>query len=77
MGNELISAVFLEQVCPICAATLGKDPLGHFMVQHAQSVKVTLVHCEVHKVFLLLVSSCKQTPLFLPPFFLCRGGEST
>lgn len=26
-------------VCPICAATLGKDPLGHFMVQHAQSVK--------------------------------------
>lgn len=42
--NILISAVFLEQVCPICAATLGKDPLGHFMVQHAQSVKVSLVH---------------------------------
>ncbi|KAM3374606.1 protein DEHYDRATION-INDUCED 19 6 isoform X1 [Capsicum galapagoense] len=26
-------------VCPICAATLGKDPTGHFSVQHAQSVK--------------------------------------
>ncbi|XP_060170751.1 protein DEHYDRATION-INDUCED 19 homolog 6-like isoform X2 [Lycium barbarum] len=26
-------------VCPICAATLGKDPTGHFYVQHAQSVK--------------------------------------
>ncbi|KAJ8553940.1 hypothetical protein K7X08_024618 [Anisodus acutangulus] len=30
---------FKNAVCPICAATLGKDPLGHFMVQHAQSVK--------------------------------------
>ncbi|KAL3366777.1 hypothetical protein AABB24_011475 [Solanum stoloniferum] len=26
-------------VCPICAATLGKDPTGHFSVQHAHSVK--------------------------------------
>nr|GME13217.1 protein DEHYDRATION-INDUCED 19 homolog 5-like isoform X2 [Ipomoea batatas] len=26
-------------VCPICAATLGKDPISHFTVQHAQSVK--------------------------------------
>lgn len=26
-------------VCPICAATLGKDAIGHFMVQHAHSVK--------------------------------------
>ncbi|CAA0820938.1 Protein DEHYDRATION-INDUCED 19 homolog 7 [Striga hermonthica] len=26
-------------VCPICAANLGKDPLGHFTMQHAQSVK--------------------------------------
>ncbi|CAN4085967.1 unnamed protein product [Withania somnifera] len=30
---------FKNAVCPICAVTLGKDPLGHFMVQHAQSVK--------------------------------------
>ncbi|KAL7138893.1 hypothetical protein ABFS83_09G013600 [Erythranthe nasuta] len=26
-------------VCPICAANLGKDALGHFMVQHAHSIK--------------------------------------
>ncbi|CAI9112762.1 OLC1v1013253C2 [Oldenlandia corymbosa var. corymbosa] len=26
-------------VCPICAATLGKDPIGHFTMQHAHSVK--------------------------------------
>ncbi|KAL3335638.1 hypothetical protein AABB24_031724 [Solanum stoloniferum] len=26
-------------VCPICAASLGKDPTGHFSVQHAHSVK--------------------------------------
>ncbi|KAH0749712.1 hypothetical protein KY290_028944 [Solanum tuberosum] len=26
-------------VCPICAATLGKDPTGHFSAQHAHSVK--------------------------------------
>ncbi|XP_009758125.1 protein DEHYDRATION-INDUCED 19 homolog 5 isoform X1 [Nicotiana tabacum] len=26
-------------VCPICAASLGKDPIVHFSVQHAQSVK--------------------------------------
>ncbi|XP_059304023.1 protein DEHYDRATION-INDUCED 19 homolog 5-like isoform X2 [Lycium ferocissimum] len=30
---------FKNAVCPICAATLGKDPLGHFTMQHAQSVK--------------------------------------
>ncbi|KAL3512731.1 hypothetical protein ACH5RR_025448 [Cinchona calisaya] len=26
-------------VCPICAATLGKDAVGHFIMQHAHSVK--------------------------------------
>ncbi|GER38478.1 protein DEHYDRATION-INDUCED 19 [Striga asiatica] len=26
-------------VCPICAANLGKDPLNHFTMQHAQSIK--------------------------------------
>ncbi|KAL0318581.1 UNVERIFIED_CONTAM: protein dehydration-induced [Sesamum angustifolium] len=26
-------------VCPICAANLGKDPLAHFTVQHAHSIK--------------------------------------
>lgn len=26
-------------VCPICAASLGKDPLSHFLIQHVQSVK--------------------------------------
>lgn len=26
-------------VCPICAATLGKDAIGHFTMQHSQSVK--------------------------------------
>ncbi|XP_075479156.1 protein DEHYDRATION-INDUCED 19 homolog 5-like isoform X2 [Primulina tabacum] len=26
-------------VCPICAANLGKDPTGHFTVQHAYSIK--------------------------------------
>ncbi|KAI5665131.1 hypothetical protein M9H77_24454 [Catharanthus roseus] len=26
-------------VCPICAATLGKDPIGHFTMQHGHSVK--------------------------------------
>ncbi|PSR89474.1 Protein DEHYDRATION-INDUCED 19 like [Actinidia chinensis var. chinensis] len=26
-------------VCPLCAANLGKDALGHFTVQHAHSVK--------------------------------------
>ncbi|KAI3454422.1 hypothetical protein Pfo_011085 [Paulownia fortunei] len=26
-------------VCPICAANLGKDALGHFTVQHAHSIK--------------------------------------
>ncbi|KAJ8536518.1 hypothetical protein K7X08_034919 [Anisodus acutangulus] len=30
---------FKNAVCPICAATLGKDPLGHFTIHHAQSVK--------------------------------------
>nr|XP_018633955.1 protein DEHYDRATION-INDUCED 19 homolog 5-like isoform X2 [Nicotiana tomentosiformis] len=30
---------FRNAVCPICAGNLGKDPLGHFTVQHAQSVK--------------------------------------
>ncbi|KAL3628900.1 hypothetical protein CASFOL_027946 [Castilleja foliolosa] len=26
-------------VCPICAANLGKDVLGHFTMQHANSIK--------------------------------------
>ncbi|XP_015882475.1 protein DEHYDRATION-INDUCED 19 homolog 5 isoform X2 [Ziziphus jujuba] len=26
-------------VCPLCAANLGKDAIGHFMVQHASSLK--------------------------------------
>ncbi|KAF7136614.1 hypothetical protein RHSIM_Rhsim08G0178100 [Rhododendron simsii] len=26
-------------VCPLCAANLGKDPIGHFTVQHSHSVK--------------------------------------
>ncbi|KAL0441073.1 UNVERIFIED_CONTAM: protein dehydration-induced [Sesamum radiatum] len=26
-------------VCPVCAANLGKDPLAHFTVQHAHSIK--------------------------------------
>ncbi|XWS47648.1 hypothetical protein CRYUN_Cryun13aG0002200 [Craigia yunnanensis] len=26
-------------VCPLCAANLGKDVIGHFMVQHASSLK--------------------------------------
>ncbi|XP_075479157.1 protein DEHYDRATION-INDUCED 19 homolog 5-like isoform X3 [Primulina tabacum] len=29
----------LKNVCPICAANLGKDPTGHFTVQHAYSIK--------------------------------------
>ncbi|KAL3512716.1 hypothetical protein ACH5RR_025433 [Cinchona calisaya] len=30
---------FKNAVCPICAATLGKDAVGHFTMQHAHSVK--------------------------------------
>ncbi|KAL8465596.1 hypothetical protein ACS0TY_034907 [Phlomoides rotata] len=26
-------------VCPICAANLGRDPLAHFTLQHAHSIK--------------------------------------
>ncbi|KAF3437534.1 hypothetical protein FNV43_RR20288 [Rhamnella rubrinervis] len=26
-------------VCPLCAANLGRDVIGHFMVQHANSLK--------------------------------------
>ncbi|KAL5544129.1 hypothetical protein UlMin_007913 [Ulmus minor] len=26
-------------VCPLCASNLGKDAIGHFMVQHASSLK--------------------------------------
>ncbi|GLT28077.1 hypothetical protein SLA2020_030330 [Shorea laevis] len=26
-------------VCPLCAANLGKDVIGHFIVQHASSLK--------------------------------------
>lgn len=39
--------VFLFQVCPICAANLGKDALGHFTVQHAHSIKVCLFFYEM------------------------------
>ncbi|XP_038683348.1 protein DEHYDRATION-INDUCED 19 homolog 5-like isoform X9 [Tripterygium wilfordii] len=27
------------EVCPLCAANLGKDVIGHFVVQHASSLK--------------------------------------
>uniref|UniRef100_A0A5B6ZIX7 Uncharacterized protein n=1 Tax=Davidia involucrata TaxID=16924 RepID=A0A5B6ZIX7_DAVIN len=30
---------FKNAVCPLCAANLGKDVIGHFTVQHAHSVK--------------------------------------
>ncbi|KAJ8563285.1 hypothetical protein K7X08_031737 [Anisodus acutangulus] len=30
-------------VCPICAATLGRDPVVQFSVQHAQSVASKLI----------------------------------
>ncbi|KAA8542213.1 hypothetical protein F0562_023625 [Nyssa sinensis] len=30
---------FKNVVCPLCAANLGKDVIGHFTVQHAHSVK--------------------------------------
>ncbi|KAM5571904.1 protein DEHYDRATION-INDUCED 19 [Rosa sericea] len=30
---------FKNAVCPLCAANLGKDVIGHFMVQHASSFK--------------------------------------
>ncbi|KAA8540761.1 hypothetical protein F0562_024320 [Nyssa sinensis] len=30
---------FKNAVCPLCAANLGKDAIGHFTVQHAHSVK--------------------------------------
>ncbi|GMN46023.1 hypothetical protein TIFTF001_015188 [Ficus carica] len=30
---------FKNAVCPLCAATLGRDITGHFMVQHASSLK--------------------------------------
>ncbi|XP_059643013.1 protein DEHYDRATION-INDUCED 19 homolog 6-like [Cornus florida] len=30
---------FKNAVCPLCAANLGKDVIGHFTVQHANSVK--------------------------------------
>lgn len=29
------------QVCPLCAANLGKDATGHFTAQHASSLKVS------------------------------------
>ncbi|KAJ6882312.1 hypothetical protein NC651_028802 [Populus alba x Populus x berolinensis] len=32
-------------VCPLCAANLGKDAIGHFIVQHASSLK----HRRKHK----------------------------
>lgn len=56
------------QVCPICAATLGKDPIGHFTMQHGHSVKVTL-------------SSHLQSMKYIydeeiNPLEIYRGGES-
>lgn len=32
--------MLLFQVCPLCAANLGKDVIGHFTLQHAHSLKV-------------------------------------
>ncbi|XVF49330.1 hypothetical protein PTKIN_Ptkin04bG0002700 [Pterospermum kingtungense] len=31
--------VLKNAVCPLCAANLGKDVIGHFMIQHASSLK--------------------------------------
>lgn len=39
-------STFLFQVCPICAANLGKDALSHFTVQHAHSIKVCRFPCD-------------------------------
>ncbi|KAI4365952.1 hypothetical protein MLD38_021888 [Melastoma candidum] len=30
---------FKNAVCPLCAANLGKEPTGHFVVQHSGSLK--------------------------------------
>lgn len=38
----LNDSTLLLQVCPLCAANLGKDVIGHFIVQHASSLKVLL-----------------------------------
>lgn len=37
-----ILIMWLFQVCPLCAASLGKDVIGHFTLQHAHSLKVFL-----------------------------------
>ena len=39
----LSSILLLCQVCPLCAANLGKDVIGHFTLQHAHSLKVLSV----------------------------------
>lgn len=39
----MATLILLFQVCPLCAANLGKDVIGHFMVQHASSFKVLLL----------------------------------
>lgn len=36
----MAALLLLFQVCPLCAANLGKDVIGHFMVQHESSLKV-------------------------------------
>lgn len=38
----MAASLSLSQVCPLCAANLGKDAAEHFMVQHASSLKVLL-----------------------------------
>ena len=34
--------MLVSQVCPLCAANLGKDVIGHFILQHASLLKVLL-----------------------------------
>lgn len=44
------------QVCPLCAANLGRDVLGHFIVQHASSLKVTFINLAHFSKILILWS---------------------
>lgn len=43
--------ILLFQVCPLCAANLGKDVIGHFMVQHASSLKVLVLIFGSYKMY--------------------------
>lgn len=47
------------QVCPLCGANLGKDVIGHFIVQHASSLKV-LFTC-----FYLHMLACNSSHLLI------------